>query len=90
MQGSQAQTIYKSSKYLWKGNQFTEGQFKAYASSATDLHSNYESEWNTSAPNYMPKIDPGIDRKHWTLKRDITHLPHYTSTFTIDNYKSEE
>lgn len=38
----------------------------------------------------MPKIDPGIDRKHWTLKRDITHLPHYTSTFTIDNYKSEE
>lgn len=85
LQGAQGQNIYKNSKYQWKGNQFTEGKFKAYASSPTDLHSNYESEWNTSAPNYMPNMDTGIDRKHWTLKRDITHLPHYTSSLMIDN-----
>lgn len=81
-----AQTIYKNAAYSWKGNTFTQGKFKAQATSATDIHSNYTEEWNTMAPNFMPQdIDPGIDRKHWQLSRDISHLPHYTSTLTIDN-----
>ena len=83
---SNAQTIYKNSEYQWKGNQFIQGKFKATAKSATDIVSNYvETEWNSPAPNFMPDIDPGIDREHWTLKRDISHLPHYTSSLTIDN-----
>ena len=83
---SNAQTIYKNSEYQWKGNQFIQGKFKATAKSATDIISNYvETEWNSPAPNFMPDIDPGIDREHWTLKRDISHLPHYTSSLTIDN-----
>jgi hypothetical protein len=82
---TEAQTIYKTSKYTWKGNQFTQGSFKAKANSATDITSNFHDEWESSAPNFMPNIDPGINREHWTLKRDISHLPHYTSSLTIDN-----
>ena len=83
---SNAQTIYKNSEYQWKGNQFIQGKFKATAKSATDIVSNYvETEWNSPAPNFMPDIDPGIDREHWTLKRDSSHLPNYTSSLTIDN-----
>lgn len=81
-----AQTIYKNSAYTWKGNSFVQGKFKAEAKSATDIVSNYHDEWLTSAPNFMPTdINPGIDREHWTLRRDISHLPHYTSSLTIDN-----
>ncbi|MBP5499592.1 MAG: hypothetical protein J6Y05_02705 [Bacteroidales bacterium] len=82
---TEAQTIYKTPQYEWRGNQFTQGRFKAKANSATDITSNYRDEWTSTAPNYMPDIDPGIDREHWTLKRDISHLPHYTSSLTIDN-----
>lgn len=83
---SSAQTIYKTEAYQWKGNQFIQGQFKAQAKSATDIYSNYvEPEWNSPAPNYMPNIDPEIDREHWTLTRDISHLPQYRSSLTIDN-----
>lgn len=81
-----AQTIYKTSDYQWKGNQFIQGKFKATAKSATDIYSNYiEKEWGTSAPNYMPDMPTGIDREHWSLKKDISHLPHYTSSLLIDN-----
>ena len=79
------QTIYRTSDYQWKGNQFIQGKFKAKANSATDITSNYQSEWNTSAPNFMPDMPTGVDPEHWTLKRDISHLPHYTSTLVIDN-----
>ena len=82
---TEAQTIYKTPQYEWRGNQFTQGRFKAKANSATDITSNYRDEWTSTAPNFMPDIDPGIDREHWTLKRDISHLPHYTSSLTIDN-----
>ena len=83
---SQAQTIYKNSEYQWKGNQFIQGKFRATAKSATDIVSNYvEPEWGTSAPNYMPQMEDGINREHWQLSRDITHLPHYTSSLLIDN-----
>lgn len=81
-----AQTIYKNSAYTWKGNAFIQGKFKAEAKSPTDIVSNYHDEWLTPAPNFMPTdIDPGIDREHWTLRRDISHLPHYTSSLMIDN-----
>ena len=81
-----AQVIYKNSAYTWRGNSFVQGKFKAEAKSPTDIVSNYHDEWLTSAPNFMPTdIDPGIDREHWTLRRDISHLPHYTSSLTIDN-----
>lgn len=81
-----AQTIYKNSAYTWKGNSFVQGKFKAEAKSPTDIVSNYHDEWLTTAPNFMPTdIDPGIDREHWTLRRNISHLPHYTSSLTIDN-----
>lgn len=82
---SMAQTIYKTADYQWKGNKFVQGKYSATANSATDITSNYESEWNTNAPNYMPQIPTGVDPKHWTLKRDISHLPQYTSSLTIDN-----
>lgn len=83
---AQAQTIYKNGEYQWKGNQILQGKFKATAKSATEIVSNYvESEWNSPAPNFMPNIDPGINREHWTLKRDISHLPRYTSSLIIDN-----
>ena len=70
---TEAQTIYKTPQYEWRGNQFTQGRFKAKANSATDITSNYRDEWTSTAPNFMPDIDPGIDREHWTLKRDISH-----------------
>lgn len=81
-----AQTIYQNNEYKWKGNQFIQGKFKATAKSATDIVSNYvEAEWNSPAPNFMPQIETGINREHWQLKRDISHLPHYSSSLTIDN-----
>lgn len=83
--GLYAQTIYQTPYYMWKGNEFRQGTFKARANSATDMTSNYQSEWNTSAPNYMPDMPTGVDPEHWTLKRDISHLPQYTSSLIIDN-----
>ena len=80
-----AQTIYKTPHYQWKGNQFIEGKYKATAKSATEMTSNFKSEWTSSAPNYMPDMPTGIDPEHWVLKRDISHLPQYTSSLTIDN-----
>lgn len=81
-----SQTIYRNGAYQWKGNTFTQGKFRATADSPTSIRSNYTDEWTTTAPNFMPRdVDPGIDRTHWTLRRDISHLPHYTSTLTIDN-----
>ena len=81
-----AQTIYQNSEYQWKGNQFIQGKFKATAKSATDIVSNYvEAEWNSPAPNFMPQMETGINREHWQLKRNISHLPHYSSSLTIDN-----
>lgn len=81
-----AQVIYKNKDYQIKGNQVTQGKFKATANSATDITSNYEEkEWDSPAPNYMPDMDPKIDRQHWVLKKDISHLPQYTSTLKLDN-----
>lgn len=81
-----AQTIYKCKEYQWKGNQILQGKFKATAKSATDIISNYvEPEWNSPAPNFMPQMETGINREHWQLKRDISHLPHYTSSLILDN-----
>lgn len=81
-----AQKIFQTSEYQWKGNAFIQGKFKSEAKSATDIVSNYKDEWTTSAPNFMPTdIDPKINREHWQLTRDISHLPHYTSSLTIDN-----
>lgn len=86
------QTIYKNKQYEWTGNQFRQGKYKAVAKSATDMVSNYK-PWTTEqyartvapAPNFMPDMPDGIDRQHWTLKTDISHLPHYTSTNVMDN-----
>jgi len=81
-----SQTIYRNSAYQWRGNSFVQGKFRATADSPTSIRSNYTDEWTTTAPNFMPRdVDPGIDRTHWTLRRDISHLPHYTSTLTLDN-----
>lgn len=80
-----AQTIYKNAGYQWRGNQFIEGKYKATAKSATEMTSNYKSEWTSPAPNYMPQMPTGVDPEHWQLKRDISHLPQYTSSLTIDN-----
>lgn len=81
-----AQTVYKNNSYQWKGNSFVQGEFRATAVSPTQIVSNYSDSWDTSAPNYMPKdIDPGINRERWTLKRDISHLPHYRSSVLMDN-----
>lgn len=80
-----AQQIYKNSTYQWRGDEFIQGNFHARANSATDIISNYKDEWNTSAPNYMPNTDPHIDREHWQLRRNISHLPQYSSTLTMDN-----
>ncbi len=82
---AESQTIYRTPHYTWRGNQFTQGTFKAKANSATDITSNYSDTWDSPAPNFMPDIDPGINRQHWQLTRDISHLPHYTSSLTIDN-----
>ena len=81
-----AQTIYKNSEYTWKGNQFTQGKYVAKALSATEMTSNYKPlpEGTTTAPNYMPDIPTGIDHTHWTLKRDISHLPQYTSSNVME------
>jgi len=81
----EAQTIYKNADYQWRGNQFIQGKKKAVAKSATEMTSNYQSEWTSPAPNYMPQTPTGIDPEHWTLKRDISHLPQYSSSLTIDN-----
>lgn len=81
----QGQTIYKTAEYQWRGNEFKQGKYTARANSATDMTSNYQSEWNTNAPNYMPQMPTGVDPEHWSLKLDISHLPHYTSSLTIDN-----
>lgn len=80
-----AQEIYKTQDYKWIGNRFVQGPYTSKANSATDMISNYQSEWNTSAPNYMPDMPTGVDPTHWTLKRDISNLPHYYSSLTIDN-----
>ncbi len=80
-----AQTIYKTDSYQWKGNQFIQGKMKAQAKSATELISNYSSEWTSNAPNYMPKMPTGIDPEHWKLSLDISALPHYESSLIIDN-----
>ncbi len=82
---AEAQTIYKNAEYRIEGKQVVQGKHKARVNSATDITSNYQSEWNTSAPNYMPQMPTGVDPEHWTLKRDISHLPHYTSSIPIDN-----
>ncbi len=79
-----AQTIYKNAAYQWKGNQFVEGKYKAKAVSATEMTSNYQSEWTSSAPNYMPQMPTGIDPEHWTLKQDISRLPQFTSTNVME------
>lgn len=75
-----AQTIYKNPAYQWKGNQFIEGKYKAKALSATEMVSDYKSEWTSSAPNYMPQMPTGIDPEHWILRKDISKLPQFTST----------
>lgn len=81
-----SQTIYQNKEYKWKENQIIQGKFKATAKTATDIVSNYvEPEWNSPAPNFMPQMETGINREHWQLKRDISHLPHYTSTLLLDN-----
>lgn len=80
-----AQLIYKTADYEWRGNQFTQGKMKAKANSATDITSNYTSEWTSPAPNFMPDMPTGVDPEHWQLKRDISHLPHYSSSLVIDN-----
>lgn len=81
-----SQTIYKNGSYTWRGNSFVQGKYKATAKTPFDIVSNYSDTWDTSAPNYMPKdVDPGIDRQHWTLRRDISHLPQYSSTVLMDN-----
>ena len=82
---TQAQVIYKNTEYQWRGNQFIQGKNKAVAKSATEMTSTYQSEWTSPAPNYMPQMPTGIDPAHWELKRDISHLPQYTSSLTIDN-----
>ncbi len=81
----EAQTIYKNADYQWRGNQFIQGKSKAVAKSATEMTSNYKSEWTSPAPNYMPQMPTGVDPEHWQLKRDISHLPQYTSSLIIDN-----
>ena len=79
-----AQTIYKNPAYQWKGNQFIEGKYKAKALSATEMVSDYKSEWTSSAPNYMPQMPTGIDPEHWVLKQDISQLPQFTSTNVME------
>lgn len=80
-----AQVIYQNDSYQWRGNQFIQGRMTAKAKSATELISNYTSVWTSPAPNYMPQMPTGINPEHWVLKRDISHLPQYTSSLTIDN-----
>lgn len=84
LSSTHAQVIYKTDDYQWRGNQFVQGKMKAKANSATDMTSNYQSQWSTSAPNYMPDMPTGVDPTHWSLKRDISHLPQYSSSLTID------
>ena len=82
----QAQTHYQNSAYKWKGNEFVQGKFRARATSPTDIYSNYKDEWTSAAPNFMPAdIVPDINREHWHLRRDISHLPHYTSSNIMEN-----
>lgn len=83
--GMKAQEIYKTTDYKWVGNKFVQGSYTSKANSATDMTSNYQSEWNTQAPNYMPDMPTGVDPTHWSLKRDISKLPQYYSSLTIDN-----
>lgn len=79
-----AQTIYKNDGYQWKGNEITQGKFKGKAVSATKMTSNYEpippkmEVWNDMNP-------PQINRREWTLKEDISHLPQYTCDNILEN-----
>ncbi len=41
---TQAQNIYRTPNYQWKGNQIIQGKYKARALSATEIVSNYKSE----------------------------------------------
>lgn len=80
----QAQVIYKNGAYQVKANEVVQGKFHGKALSATRMTSDYEplppkmEVWNDMNPKE-------IDRREWTLRANIGHLPHYTSSCVLDN-----
>jgi hypothetical protein len=78
---TQAQTYYKNKAYTWRGNEFIQGKMKARAVSATEMTSTYE---RMVYGGFMPSAPDAVDRKHWTLKRDLSDLPVYSSTIRIE------
>lgn len=80
----QAQVIYKNKAYQVKGNSVIQGKFAGKALDAKTVVSNYEpipprlEVWNDLNPKE-------IDRRKWTLSKDISHLPHYQSDNVLDN-----
>jgi hypothetical protein len=77
----QAQTYYKNKAYTWRGNEFIQGKMKARAVSATEMTSTYE---RMVYGGFMPSAPDAVDRRHWTLKRDLSALPAYTSTIPME------
>lgn len=76
-----AQTYYKNKVYQWKGNEIIQGKEKARALSPTEITSNYVRKMSDGQIGW--DNDP-INRQRWTLARDISALPVYTSKSLLE------
>lgn len=81
--GAAAQTIYQNASYKWKGNEIIQGDMRARAVSPSIIISNYEPAKNP--PMKGMEMPGSINRKRWTLKQDISQLPHYKSDNVLEN-----
>lgn len=78
---TQAQTYYKNKAYQWKGNEIIQGKEKARALSPTEITSNYVRKMSEG---FIGWDEDPINRRHWSLTRDISALPVYTSKSLLE------
>lgn len=65
-----AETYVKTDAYSWQDNSILQGEFKAYAPSATELKSDYKAR-----PGFFMPIS-----QSWKLKNDISSYPQLSSS----------
>ncbi len=73
--GAGAQEIVSTSAYCWRGDSIVQGEYSAYAPSATKIISNYGAQ-----PHFFMPIE-----KEWTLKNDISSYPQLKTSNTLLN-----
>lgn len=68
-----SQEIVKTDAYVWRGDSIVQGEYVAYAPSATEIISTYYAQ-----PHYFMPVE-----HRWTLKNDISRYPQLTTSNTL-------